>query len=617
MQKRLLFLLKTTLFWLLLFLVARFLFECYNFTGTKDLTIGEIILTFLHGFRLDLSMTSYFMLAYGLIITTSVFFYGKYMHRFVNGLTYLLIFTSLFIVVVDFELFRNWGFRMDATPLQYLNTPGAALASTPIWATILFVLFWILLSTISSILYSRYISKDLLTLDKIRWYFSPILILLTATYVVSARGTFSEWPIRVSTVAFSTKQFANHASINVVWNFMRALSKKNGTKVRTQLIGNEVANAIFNSIQPTTDSTEVVVNKTTPNVVVIILESFSSDAIEFFGGVEGVTPSLNQLAKEGISFTNFHSTSYRSNVGLMAILAGYPGQHEEAILLFPNKVQNLPSLAKNFKKEGYSTAFYYGGDSDFANLNSFIKSGGYDKLEDLFSFPKTLSHNAWGVHDHEMFDHLINEIDKESMPFFKVLYTLSSHEPFDVPGEPRIKGSDENSQFLNTVAYSDNALGEFMKTAKTKSWWNNTLFVLTADHSVRFIYNRPFEKARRYSIPMVWVGGALAKDSIQIDKIGSQQDIPATILAQLGKDYSNFKFSNNLLNKSSEGRAIYIWPTGFGLKKEKGSIAYDLSNNNKICYTDGDTINMDSEARSIFQIYVNDFNNKEFDKPQQ
>ncbi|MBP8851350.1 MAG: hypothetical protein KBG80_12440, partial [Breznakibacter sp.] len=251
MQKRLLFLLKTTIFWLLLFLVARFLFECYNFTGTKDLTIGEIILTFLHGFRLDLSMTSYFMLAYGLIVAVSVFFKGKYIHKIVNGLTYLLIFTSLFIVVVDFELFRNWGFRMDATPLQYINTPGAALASTPYWATVLFVLFWILLSTTASVLYSRYISKELLSLEKIRWYFSPLLILLTATYVVSARGTFSEWPIRVSTVAFSTKQFANHASINVVWNFMRALSKKKGAKVNTQLIDHKTAKTIFTSIQPT------------------------------------------------------------------------------------------------------------------------------------------------------------------------------------------------------------------------------------------------------------------------------------------------------------------------------------------------------------------------------
>lgn len=614
MSKRIVFLLKTTLFWLILFALARALFECYNYACTKDLTISEISLTFLHGFRLDLSITSYFLLLYGLLTALTVFIRGKRIVKVVNTITILLILTTLLIIIVDVELYRNWGFRMDATPLQYLKTPGAALASTPVWATMIFILIWISLTIFSYLIYRRFVSSALNGLEGLKWYYFPLILLITSTYIISGRGTLTEWPIRVSTVAFSTKQFANHASINVVWNFFNALRRKNEAKINVQIINNKEAEQIFSKLQSQKDSTEILLNTKQPNVVILILESFSADAIEYFGGKEGITPNLNSLAKEGISFTNFYSTSYRSNVGLMAILAGYPAQHEEAILLFPNKLQNLPSLAAKFKNDGYSTAFYYGGDSDFANLNSFIKVGGYEKLEDLFSFPKSLPHSSWGIHDHVMFDHLINEMDQESKPFFKVLYTLSSHEPFDVPGETRIKGNDEDSRFLNSVAYTDHALGEFMKIAKTKPWWNNTLFVITADHSVRFIYNRPFENPRRFSIPMVWLGGALAKDSFQINKISSQQDIPSTILAQLGKEHNSFKFSNNILNKNSEGYAVYIWPSGFGLKKKEGALAFHLQDD-KVYFTEGDTTNITDEAKSLFQTYVNDFNNKEFDKP--
>ena len=615
MQHRLIFLLKTLGFWLILFFFARLIFECYNFTNTRELNFTEIILTFLHGFRLDLSISSYFMFVYGLIVATSVFVKAKYLLRTVKLYTYFLVFATLFIIIVDVELFRNWGFRMDTTPLQYLNTPLIALASTPLWATISFVTFWILIALLACRLYVRFVSRDFAKFEKIKWHYFPVFIFATAFFALPARGTLTEWPIRVSTVAFSTKQYANHASLNVVWNFINALTKKSGAKEHVHVVPDAVANKVFDSLKASQDSTLILLNTNKPNVVVLILESFSSDAIEFFGGKPGITPCLNKLAEEGVSFTNFYAASYRSNVGLIAILAGYPAQHHEAILLFPNKVQKLTSLAKSFCNDNYSTAFYYGGDSDFANMNSFIKSGGYNKLEDLFFFPKTLPHNSWGVHDHVMFDHLINEMDNEKGSFYKVLYTLSSHEPFEVPGEPIIKGSDEDSQFLNTVAYSDKSLGHFFDVAKTKPWWKNTLFIITADHSVRFINNRPMELPRRYSIPMVWLGGALQKDHLKITKIGSQQDIPATLLAQVGKDSHAFKFSNNILNVKAKGRAFYVWPSGYGLKDENGTVAYSVDES-RLLNAEGDTTNLTLQAKSIFQVSVNDFDNKEFDKAQ-
>ena len=613
MIKRILFLLKYTLFWVLLFAITRVLFELYNFQKAAHLTISEIFLTFINGFRLDISITGYFLMIIGLFVAISSVVKPKYLRYLIDYLTYFLIFVTLLITVIDLELYRNWGFRMDATPLHYLKTPTEAIASTPLWLFISLVAFWILLSLAVCWIYKKNLSSQLKLFPEIKWYGLPLLILFTALYFVPVRGTFTVAPINAGTVYFSNNQFANHAAVNVTWNFLDAVAHMNKRQQEVNLMSFEDASKITEKLYSKQDSTTHLLNTNKPNVIVIVLESFTSDGIEFFGGLKDITPNLNRLAQEGIAFTNIYATGSRSDKGLVGILSGYPSQLGVSIMNFPNKKRNLPSLAKNFDALNYSTSFYYGGDANFANINSYMLNVGFKEVIDVASVPSKFERNSkWGIHDHLMFNYLLKETDKEKNSFFKVLFTLSSHEPFDVPMETAILGSDLKSQFLNSMHYTDESIGNFIKSAKTKPWWKNTLVVLIADHSGRFPYDREIHLPERYAIPMIWLGGALDSTGVVNNTIGGQQDVAATILGQLDIKHDEYPYSRDLLAHNDSQFALYLWANGLGYKTNKGSIAFS-TDTKKVFWQTGDTLNLEQQAKALFQVYSNDFNNKEIE----
>ena len=613
MIKRIVFLLKYTLFWVLLFAFARVLFESYNITKTVQLPISEILLSFVHGIRLDMSLTGYFILFIGLLVSLSIIINPKYLKYPINIVTYFLIFYTLLISIIDLELYRNWGFRMDSTPLVYLNTPSEALASTPIWLIITLSITWLSISIFACWIYKKQISYLIEEFPKSKWYGTLVLILFTALYFIPVRGTFSVAPINAGTVYFSSNQFANHAAVNVTWNFSDAIARINKRQQEVQLISYEEASLITKKLYSKQDSTLHLLNTSNPNVIFIVLESFTSDGVEFFGGLKDITPNLNQLAKEGISFTNIYATGSRSDKGLVGILSGYPSQLGVSIMNFPNKTRNLPSLAKNFDALNYSTSFYYGGDANFANINSYMLNVGFKEVKDVSSVPSKFERNSkWGIHDHLMFNYLLEETDNEKESFFKVLFTLSSHEPFDVPMKTAIAGSDLKSQFLNSMHYTDESIGNFIELAKTKPWWKNTLIVLIADHSGRFPYDREIHLPERYAIPMIWLGGALDSTGVINNTIGGQQDVAATILGQLDIKHDEYLYSRDILAHNDSQFALYLWANGLGYKTDKGSIAFS-TDTKKVFWQTGDTLNLEQQAKALFQVYSNDFNNKEIE----
>ncbi len=613
MIKRIVFLLKYTLFWVLLFAFARVLFESYNITKTVQLPISEILLSFVHGIRLDMSLTGYFILFIGLLVSLSIIINPKYLKYPINIVTYFLIFYTLLISIIDLELYRNWGFRMDSTPLVYLNTPSEALASTPMWLIITLSITWLSISLFACWIYKKQISYLIEEFPKSKWYGTLVLILFTALYFIPVRGTFSVAPINAGTVYFSENQFANHSAVNVTWNFSDAIARINKRQQEVQLISYEEASLITKKLYSKQDSTLHLLNTSNPNVIFIVLESFTSDGVEFFGGLKDITPNLNQLAKEGISFTNIYATGSRSDKGLVGILSGYPSQLGVSIMNFPNKTRNLPSLAKNFDALNYSTSFYYGGDANFANINSYMLNVGFKEVKDVSSVPSKFERNSkWGIHDHLMFNYLLEETDNEKESFFKVLFTLSSHEPFDVPMKTAIAGSDLKSQFLNSMHYTDESIGNFIELAKTKPWWKNTLIVLIADHSGRFPYDREIHLPERYAIPMIWLGGALDSTGVINNTIGGQQDVAATILGQLDIKHDEYLYSRDILAHNDSQFALYLWANGLGYKTDKGSIAFS-TDTKKVFWQTGDTLNLEQQAKALFQVYSNDFNNKEIE----
>ena len=182
--------------------------------------------------------------------------------------------------------------------------------------------------------------------------------------------------------------------------------------------------------------------------------------------------------------------------------------------------------------------------------------------------------SKWGAHDHIVLNRLMRDLDNQKQPFFSTLFTLSSHEPFEVPVKTAIPGNDAEHLFLNAHHYTDASIGEFIKTAKTKAWWDNTLIIIIADHG-HPLPETDKSKPAEFRIPMLWLGGALQTQPSKIDSLSSQTDLAATLLNQLHLPSGSFTWSNDIFGKNRVPFAYFAFNNGLGWMKPGGFLVRD------------------------------------------
>ena len=226
------------------------------------------------------------------------------------------------------------------------------------------------------------------------------------------------------------------------------------------------------------------------------------------------------------------------------------------------------------KEEGYATCYYYGGDVDFANMRFYLMSSGFENLVCDSDFPSAERLGKWGAHDHIVFRRLLDDLRADTLPserpFFRVLQTSSSHEPFEVPY--RRLSNDR----LNAFAYTDSCVGDFIRQFRNLPQWKNTLVVLVSDHQGGYPEVLSNFSEERYRIPMLWLGGAVQRTS-RIDTYGSQHDLAATLLAQLGLPHGQFVFSKDMLNPQAPHFAYFTFPGMLGMLTDTSCAVYDIS----------------------------------------
>jgi phosphoglycerol transferase MdoB-like AlkP superfamily enzyme len=611
MRKRLVLLGYLALFWLLFAIAIRGLFLLYNHDLTEELTATEIFKVFLNGLKMDISLTGYFLMAAGLILSISMLAHNRWPYFILNALNVFLVISCGILAAVDFELYRHWGFRLNTAPLFYMKSVGVA-AMGSVALTVVFELLMIAtaLITIFLFLYDRILAPQISSLKAGRRRGFVVLISVTALMLIPVRGSFTVAPMNTGFVYFhKTKSYANHAAINVVWNFLYNLNKHSRLTYPEDLLPKVVAEQYFRTFYPPHDTATARIFKTErPNVVLFILESFTADVIEPLGGHAGITPNLNQLCKEGILFTNFYASGDRTDKGLISILSGYPAQPATSIIKNPAKTQRLSYLNHYILDLGYTTSFVYGGDIDFANFRLYITNSRFDHITADADFPDEYNESKWGVHDHIVFQRALQECDTTHQPFFKVILSLSSHEPFDVPMVPKFPGADGESLFLNSCHYTDRSIGEFMIRAKASDWWDNTVIIFVADHGHQHPGNKKLQDKERYRIPLLIVGGAVKEDSL-IHKYASQTDLANTLLAQLAQPRPAFTFSKNILSPASPSFAMYFFNDGFGFVSPDDYIVYD-NIGKQFLRKEGATMEDLERATSYQQVLFTDFNNK-------
>ena len=609
MKQRLILLLSGFIAWTIFFLVARAFFMVYHANLTSELPISDIFLVFLHGIRMDFSMAGYFSLLPGLVLGLFFFANGRSLWRFWFAYHAIMLFAACFIIVLDLELYKHWGFRLDATPIMYMGKEAAQ--SGDLGKSIFLIILCLFIFAAALFLLYRYFKPRVAMLSPTSWQTIPVLILATALFIIPIRGSFGVAPMNSGFVYFHDRNvFANHAAVNVVWNFLYAVQKMNRLKYSDNYFDKSKTEQYFQQLFPVPDSTTHLLRVEKPNVVIILLESYSWGLIEGLGGEPGVTPNFNALIKEGILFDNFYSSGDRTDKGIVSVLNGYPSQPVTSMVKEPKKTQNLPYLNKVFKANGYRTEFTYGYNINYANFNSYLMHGDFDHVTHSMDFPQELNTSKWGVHDQYVFQKFVEELNAVDQPFFKIMMTQSSHEPFDVPMETVIQGSDEIHRFMNSAYYTDKCFGEFMEKAKQSKWWDNTLIVVTADHGHIYPKNPGVSNPRRFKIPMLWLGGAIAKKDTVIHTIGGHPDIPNTILGQLGQHDSNFIFSHDILSSNYKPFAVYVYNNGFGVVKSGRVLVFD-NIANRIIQEDGAPSTEDlDEGKAYMQRLYWDFNSR-------
>ncbi len=576
MLARIKLVISLSLFWVVAFQLSRALFYYYQWYAGIPAQPYLLLRAAWHGLRMDLSMVGYLLILPTLLLAFTAQQWGFY-KKILQVLGVIASLCIALIVACDLPVYRAWGFRLDATLLHYIALPSEAMASasaSPLWlvAFIFFTMFAGL-----AFLHHKIVNQCILRFEKTSFYTTmPIFLLLAGSLIIPIRGGLQLAPMNQSAVYFSNVSFANQMAINVPWNFFNSVLKATDNRQNDFVVMKKaVADSLLNDLhRQSAGRLQLLGVGSRPNVIFIIWESFTAKAAGVLGGVPGVTPEFDKLAREGILFTNLYASGERSDKGLIAILSGYPAQPLTSIITIPTKTATLPSLPGYFRKQGYFTSFYYGGESEFANIKSYLVQDRFEQIIDKNAFQASELNSKWGAHDHVVFKRFLQDIENQPRPFFSTMFTLSSHEPFDVPAPTIFKGDSQGQKFLNSLHYADASLGEFIRAAKTKSWWDSTLVVIVADHG-HPLPELAGGKSPQYHIPMLWLGGALERDSLKVDNLGSQTDLAATLLGQLGHPNASFRWSNDLLQQNRTPYAFFTFNNGFGWITPHGRLVYD------------------------------------------
>jgi phosphoglycerol transferase MdoB-like AlkP superfamily enzyme len=610
-KNRLIFNSSYFLLWIGYFTFARLFFLLFYIDKTKEIGFLTALKTFIYGIQLDISFAAYLCLLPFLLMIFSVFVSSKKIGIIIKWYSAILIIFLSILLIIDASLYQSWGTRLDSEILKYLNTPKLMIASVSSFQMVSGIIFWVLISTLFIKLLNKNTTKVIGKIEKAFWMQSIVFLLITASLIIPIRGGLQTIPVNQSNVYFSNKMYANHASINYMWNFFNALTHKSDANNPYEFFDDSTAKNTINKTrkQLLTKNTDSILNTTKPNVILIIWESLTAKVVGSLGGEPTVTKNLNKLSKEGILFTNFYANGDRTDKGIPAILSGYYPQPTKSIMKMPNKTRSIPMLPKEMRAIGYKTSFYYGGDLNFGNMNTYLRNAQISEIIDGSVFDKKDWNSKWGAFDDVFMNRFAKDLSKkQTEPFFKIALTSTSHEPFELNSTYKFGQDSHDNLFRSAHAYTDKVIGDFIDFAKEQDWYKNTLIVIMSDHGHRSpkhkgAYNSP----KKFKIPMLWLGGALNKKGIEIDNIASQVDFSFTLLDLLNGNNSEFKFSKNLFNTSENQYAHYIFNKGFGTISKNGFYLFDYTGKKSIVQYGKDFSKLDSLGKAITQNSFQDF----------
>ena len=600
--RRVSFLIKVYLWTVMVFIIAKvgFMLCCKN---GHEFTSGDVWQVITHGLSLDLSTALYVLIIPFLLTLVSVWWKNEKILRWSLRIYFIIIAIAFALAfVADTSLYPFWGFKLDASCLQFLDTPGDMAASV---STGYLLLRLVILVIIAWVIYKGYPKGGIAAENSQFSVISSTLetafyIICIPLFVIGIRGGLDESTTNVGQVYYSQNQFLNHSAVNPVFSFLSSFEKTANNLVDYNFYTDDECNKLMEGLYPISSvDTDTLLTTERPNIVIVLMESagdFLSD----------VMPNLQRLKTEGINFTNCYGNTWRTDRGTVCTYSGYPSFPTSSVMKMPKKTYLLPSIASSLQQEGYHTYYLYGGDINFTNMRSYLIATGWEKLTWKVDYNSEEQNSAnWGVRDDITFGTLYQQIT--SMPqeehYLIGFSTLSSHQPWDVP----VKKYEE--EVPNAFFYLDQCIGDFINKLKQTPQWKNLLIVFLPDHSIdygRYTESEPL----RNKIPLVWTGGAV-KAHQDIATYCNQTDLAATLLAQLRLPHDNFLWSRDVLSKSYKYPfATHNFNNGLSLTDSTGFVAYDLESQQVITNKSSETSRLVKMGKAILQATTKDLKEK-------
>ncbi|MGI9831680.1 LTA synthase family protein [Vibrio vulnificus] len=384
---------------------------------------------------------------------------------------------------------------------------------------------------------------------QIKWQWRPVLaIAVVLLGVLGARSSLGHRPLNPAMVAFSSDPLVNDLVLNSSYSVFFAINNMKSERSADKFYGQMSQDKIIELVKASSAKHDFVqgslptlnVNNATyqgkpKNLVILLQESLGA---RFVGGLGGLplTPNLDKLLEEGWNFTQMYATGTRSVRGIEAITTGFPPSPSRAVVKLSKSQTGFFTIADLLKKQGYHTQFIYGGEAHFDNMKSFFLGNGFEQIVDEPQYQNPEFTGSWGVSDEDLYnkaDEEFTRLNKEGKPFFSLVFTSSNHSPFEYPAGKIEPYESEFNTRNNTVKYSDYALGTFFDKAKQSDYWENTIFIVIADHDAR-VFGSQLVPVDRFHIPAVILGKGI--EPRKDDRLANNIDMPPTLLSLIGID---------------------------------------------------------------------------------